>query len=159
MDLVEVLEGVGQLGQHGGRIAQVHPALIVAPEGVDEALGHAVALRAADGRVDRRETERAGDAPRVMRDVGAAVSDGPCPVIQGASSQLTKAFRTAASASGAPRDLVDESDSTIRIDCSKELGHDQSSRNGCPQSPGRTHRSPSGSRTAGLKLAHSGVWK
>ena len=69
MDLVEVLEGGGELGQHCCRVAEVHPALVVAPERVDEALGHAVALRAAHRRVDGRQPERAGDAARVMRDV------------------------------------------------------------------------------------------
>ena len=48
-------KAAGELGQHRRRVAKVHPALVVAPEGVDEALGHAVALRAAHGRVDRRQ--------------------------------------------------------------------------------------------------------
>ena len=39
MDLVEVLERRGELGQHGGRVGQIHPALIVAPKRVDGALG------------------------------------------------------------------------------------------------------------------------
>ena len=73
MDLVEVLEGGGELSEDRWRVGKVHPALVVAPEGVDEALGHAVALRAAHGRVDRRQSKRPRDLSGVVRDVGAAV--------------------------------------------------------------------------------------
>jgi len=45
MHLVEVLERSWQLGQHRRRVAKVHAAEVIASEGVDEALGHAVALR------------------------------------------------------------------------------------------------------------------
>ena len=46
MHLVEVLEGCRQLLQHRPRITQVHAGHVVSFEGVHEALGHAVALRA-----------------------------------------------------------------------------------------------------------------
>ncbi len=42
--LIEVLERVRQLCQHGACIAEVHPADVVAFERVDEALGHAVLI-------------------------------------------------------------------------------------------------------------------
>lgn len=73
MHLVEVLERGGQLRQDGLRIAQVHARDVVAFERVDEALGHAVALRAAHGRVDGPEAEFVGQLARVVGDVGAAV--------------------------------------------------------------------------------------
>ena len=73
MDLVEVLERRRQLRQNGPGIAEVHATDVVALERVDEALGHAVALRAAHRRVDRREAERLGDASSFAGDVGAAV--------------------------------------------------------------------------------------
>ena len=38
MNLVEVLEGRCQLSEHGGSVSEVHPALVVPPERVDEAL-------------------------------------------------------------------------------------------------------------------------
>ena len=37
IDVIEVLERGGELGQHRGCVSQVHPALIVATERVDEA--------------------------------------------------------------------------------------------------------------------------
>ena len=52
MHLVEVLEGRWQLRQHRLRVTPAHARHIVTLEGVDEARGYAVALRAADGRVD-----------------------------------------------------------------------------------------------------------
>ncbi len=58
MHFVEVLEGGRQLCQHRGRIAEVHPGNVVALERVDEAFGHAVALRAAHRGVDRLEPQR-----------------------------------------------------------------------------------------------------
>lgn len=50
MDFIEVLERIGQLGQHGGRIPQIHSAHVVTLEGVDEALRHTVALWTAHRR-------------------------------------------------------------------------------------------------------------
>lgn len=73
MDLVEVLERPRQLRQHGRRVAQVHAAHVVALEGVDEALCHAVALWTAHRCVDRLEPQRLGNAACLVRDVGAAV--------------------------------------------------------------------------------------
>ena len=73
MHLVEVLEGRWQLLQHRSRVTQVHAGHVVTLEGVDEALGHAVALRAAHRRVDRLEPQRLGNAARLVRDVGPAV--------------------------------------------------------------------------------------
>src|SRR3977135_1327687 len=73
MDLVEVLERRRQLRQDGPSIASVHATDVVALEGVDEALGHAVALRAAHRRVDWCQTERPRDASSFMGNVGAAV--------------------------------------------------------------------------------------
>lgn len=73
MHLVEVLEGGRQLRQHGLCITQVHARHVVAFEGVDEALGHAVALRAAHGRVDGLQAQRARQRPRVRRNVGPTV--------------------------------------------------------------------------------------
>jgi len=73
MHLVEVLEGRWQLRQYRLRVTQVHARHIVALEGVDEALGHAVALRAADGRVDGLQTQSARQCPRFGGDVGSAV--------------------------------------------------------------------------------------
>ena len=52
VDFVEVLERPLRLRQHGRRIAQVHSAHVVALKGVDEALDHSTALRAAYRRVD-----------------------------------------------------------------------------------------------------------
>lgn len=49
MHLVEVPEGVGQLGQHDGAVAAVHAADIIAFQRVHEALCHAVRLRAFTG--------------------------------------------------------------------------------------------------------------
>ena len=49
MNFVEVLECRRQLRQDGSRIAEVHSADVVTFEGVDEAFGHAVALRAHTG--------------------------------------------------------------------------------------------------------------
>ena len=46
MHLVEVLEGRWQLRQYRLRVTPVHARHIVTLEGVDEALGHAVALQA-----------------------------------------------------------------------------------------------------------------
>ena len=62
MHRVEVLERCWQLAQNRGGISQVHPAEVIAPECVDEALGHAVALRAAHRRVD-------GLKPQLPRDL------------------------------------------------------------------------------------------
>ena len=73
MHLVEVLERGRQLCQHGSGIAEIHPTDVVALERVDEALGHAFALRTAHRCVDRRQSERPGDAPSLVGDVGAAV--------------------------------------------------------------------------------------
>lgn len=55
MHIVEVLEGLWQLRHHGLGVSQVHAADIVALERVDEALGHAIALRTADRRGDGLE--------------------------------------------------------------------------------------------------------
>ena len=73
MHFVEVLERLRQLRQHCSCVGEVHPADVVALEGIDEALGHAVALRAAHGRVHRCEAQRPGDVLVLVRDVGAAV--------------------------------------------------------------------------------------
>lgn len=73
MHLVEVLEGRWQLCQYRLRVTQVHARHLVALEGVDEALGHAVALRAADGRVDELQAQRACQCPRFDGDIGTAV--------------------------------------------------------------------------------------
>ena len=73
MPLVEVLEGRWQLPQHGLCVTQVHAGHVVALEGVDEALGHAVALRAADGCVDGLEAHRTGQCPCVGSDIRCAV--------------------------------------------------------------------------------------
>src|SRR5882672_7942028 len=71
--LVEVLERGRQLSKNRWRIAQVHAAQVVAPEGIDEALSNAVALWAAHRCVDRLQAQRPGDALGVVSDVGAAV--------------------------------------------------------------------------------------
>lgn len=73
MHLVEVLEGRWQLRQYRLRATPVHARHVVALEGVDEALGHAVALWAADGRVDGLQAQRACQLPRFGGDVGTAV--------------------------------------------------------------------------------------
>ena len=73
MDFVEVLERARQLSQHRRCIAQIHTAHVVALEGIDEALGHAIALWTADGRVDRLEAQRYGNATCLARYVGTAV--------------------------------------------------------------------------------------
>ena len=70
MHFIEVLERRWQLRQHRPGIVQIHATDVVPLERVDEALGHAVALRTADGRGDRRQAKRPGDASCVMRDVG-----------------------------------------------------------------------------------------
>lgn len=57
MDLIEVLERRWQLRQDGPGIAEVHAADVVALESVDEALGHAIALRTAHRGVDRLQTQ------------------------------------------------------------------------------------------------------
>ena len=48
-------------------------------EGVDEALGHAVALRAAKRRIHRREAHEAGNASGFMGDMGADVGRQKLP--------------------------------------------------------------------------------
>jgi hypothetical protein len=53
MHLVEMPEGVRQLGQHDGAVAAVHAADVIAFKCVHEALGHAIRLRAVDRRVHR----------------------------------------------------------------------------------------------------------
>ena len=73
MHVVEVLEGLGELRHHCLCVGEVHPADVVALEGVDEALGHAVALRAADGCVDGLEAHRTGQCPCVGSDIRCAV--------------------------------------------------------------------------------------
>ncbi len=73
MHLVEVLEGRWQLCQYRLRVTQVHASHVVTLGGVDEALGHAVALRAADGRVDGLQAQSARQRPRFGGDVGTAV--------------------------------------------------------------------------------------
>ena len=67
--LVEVLEGRRQLRQQRARVTQVHARHIAAIEGVDEALGHSVALWATDGRVDGLEPQCVCQSPRVSCDV------------------------------------------------------------------------------------------
>lgn len=58
MDFVEVLEGRSHLRHHRPCIGQVHVADVVAPERIDEVLGHPVALRTAHGCIDRRPAQR-----------------------------------------------------------------------------------------------------
>lgn len=60
MHLVEVLEGRRQLRQHSLCVTQIHACYVVALEGIHEALGHTVALWAADGCVDELQAQRAG---------------------------------------------------------------------------------------------------
>jgi len=50
-------------------VTQVYFGHLVAPEGVHETLGHVIALRAADGRINGLEAQRT----RQCRDVGIAV--------------------------------------------------------------------------------------
>ncbi len=57
MHLVEVLKGGRQLCQHRLDVSQVHTRHVVTFEGVHEALGHAVALWAADRCVDGLEAQ------------------------------------------------------------------------------------------------------
>jgi len=73
VDFVEVLEGHSHLSHHRPCIGQVHPADVVALEGVDEALGYVVALRTAHGRVDRLQAKLSDNLPRLGSNVGAAV--------------------------------------------------------------------------------------
>lgn len=73
VNFVEVLEGLGQLAHHRARIPAVHATDVVALEGVDEALSHAVALRAADGRSDGLQSKFLGHLLRVAGDVGPTV--------------------------------------------------------------------------------------
>ncbi len=70
---VEVLERRWQLTDDHHRVTQVHPADVVAPERVDEALSHPVALWAAYRRSDRLQSQFARDPFGVGGDVGAAV--------------------------------------------------------------------------------------
>lgn len=72
--LVEELEGRWQLRQQRARVTQVHGRHIAALDGVDEALGHSVALWAADERVDGLEPQCACQSPRVSCDVGTLLS-------------------------------------------------------------------------------------
>lgn len=44
MDFIEVLERRRHLRQNGRRIAQIHAPYVALLDGIDEALGHAVAL-------------------------------------------------------------------------------------------------------------------
>gem|GEM_PF-1578287 len=73
MRLVEVLEGRWPLRQYRPRVTQVHARHMVALEGVDDALGHAVALGAADGRVVGLQAWRACQCPRFGGGVGTGV--------------------------------------------------------------------------------------
>src|SRR5437868_5471037 len=70
---VEVLEGRRQLLQDGGCVGEVHAADVVALEGVDEALGHAITLRATHWRIHWLEAQLARNPTSVVGDVRAAV--------------------------------------------------------------------------------------
>ena len=73
MVLVVVLEPSGDLAERGDRIRQWIDASIVAFEGFDEALRHAVRLRALDRREAGNEIERGGEVARLLGRVGAAI--------------------------------------------------------------------------------------
>lgn len=69
MHVVEVLEGRRQLRHDCRGVRQIHAADVVALEHVDEALGHAVTLRAADRRCHWLEAQRASNRADVASDV------------------------------------------------------------------------------------------
>ena len=73
MHLVEVLERCRQLAHHSNGIAEVHAAEVVTPKRIDEALGHAVALRAAYRCIDGFESEGSSHLSRLGGNVSAAV--------------------------------------------------------------------------------------
>jgi hypothetical protein len=64
MNLVEVPQGVGQLGQHGIAAAAVHVAGVNAFIRNSKACSHAVSLRPVHWRMYRLETELAGKSVR-----------------------------------------------------------------------------------------------
>ena len=77
MDLVVVGEPGRKPAQDGLGVGNVADADVVAPEGADEGLGHAIALRALDRRGPGLETDAVGEAPHVAGVVAAAVVAEP----------------------------------------------------------------------------------
>jgi hypothetical protein len=77
MVLVVVLEPSGELAERGDRIRQGVDANIVAFEGFDEALRHAVRLGALDRREAGNEIERGGEVSRLLGRVVAAPGSSP----------------------------------------------------------------------------------
>ena len=73
MVLVVILEPSGELAERGERIWQGIDANIVAFEGFDEALRHAIRLGALDWREAGNEIERCGEVARRLGCVGAAI--------------------------------------------------------------------------------------
>ena len=73
MQLVEVLECCSHLRHHSSRVGEVHAADVVAFERVDDALGHAVALRASHRCEARLQAKLSSNLLGLGRDVRAAV--------------------------------------------------------------------------------------
>jgi hypothetical protein len=80
MHQVEVFERSWQLAQRRARVAQVPAAEVIASERVDEALGHAVAQRAAHRRVS--EVDLTAEELEVDG-LGLALRDGLVALVVG----------------------------------------------------------------------------
>ena len=73
MHRVVVCQPAWQLLDHGLRVGSGVDADVVALEGADERLGHAVGLRTADRRRERHQADVAGEGAGITRGVAAAV--------------------------------------------------------------------------------------
>lgn len=73
MHLIEVLERRRQLAYYAGSIAQIHAAEVIAAKRIDEAFGHAVALRAAHRYRVGLESQLAGHLARLSGNVSTTV--------------------------------------------------------------------------------------
>lgn len=77
MHPIIVIDPDWQLFEHGAGVRFVADASVVALEGSNERLGHAVALRAFDGSGSRDQTDVAREAASIVRGVAAAVIGQP----------------------------------------------------------------------------------
>lgn len=113
MGFTIVLEPVGQQGEDGVCVGQDVGRSIVAFEGFDEGLGHAVALRATDWGKEQGQPKGSGGLSRLAGDIGTAIIGEPFhPVAR----------------SGAPEAALDRCDHQV----AHHLGGDTGIGNGEP---------------------------
>lgn len=77
MVLIVVFEGASQVLHGGSSVRFWHEGDVVALDGLDEGLGHAIALRRTDRRGQGRQTQVAGELARLVRHVRRAVVSEP----------------------------------------------------------------------------------